>query len=577
LADFRVNEVANCRDVEAAVAQMQGLRSELPEVEGKDGRRGLPQRIYEPLSAFANRRGGGMIIFGLEDGMFRPVGDLDVARLQADLASYVDQKISYPIRLEFSPCAIGGEVVLAVTVPECPHQHKPVYYRNRGLIGGSYLRVGNSNHLLSEAEVRAILRSTERDDSDAQPVHDSAMTDLSQALIREYREALREHRPDSARLALGDDELLLNAQAVVRLGDRLVPTVGGLLFFAEEPQRWLPGAFVSFMQFAGTEVADRESAPERGGAVYLDNLRFDAPIPRVIEACRRAIFARIRRRALLEGFTRREVPEYPDWAYREAIVNAVAHRDYGLQGSHIQVRLFADRLEIQSPGGLFGTVSEANIETEQSTRNHVVVRLLEDHGLVEQRGIGIDRMVRAMLTAGLERPVFRDSLTSFLVVLKNHTMMDDDAYRWLAAFADYELTDHQRVALVYAWRFGKIVNRDYQKLNSVTSVKATQDLRRLVDLGLLRQHGTRGAAYYTLRWVPSLRGRPRRRLDQREEAILEHVRRTGRITNAEARALVGIPDVFTMRRVLRRLVRYGLLVQRGTAKKLTYYELGPEA
>jgi ATP-dependent DNA helicase RecG len=568
--------VPKTTEVQVAIAQMRALRSELSETEAKDARRGLPQKIYESLSAFANRRGGGLIILGLEDVTFRPVGGLNVAQLQADLASFVDQRMSYPLRLDFLPCDIDGTTVLAVAVPECPQQNKPVYYKNRGLIGGSYLRVGNTNHLLSEAEVRAILRSTERDDADSQPVPGATVDDLSPALIAGYRAALAARNPSSPRLELDDEDLLQAAAALVRAGDRLVPSVAGMLFFSEHPQRWLPATFISILQFPGTEVADRDVPGDGHASIYLDNVRIEGPLPSAIEECRRVINSRIRRRALLEGFTRRDVPEYPDWAYREAVVNAVAHRDYGLSGSHIQVRLFADRLEVQSPGGLFGTVSEANIETEQSTRNHAIVRLLEDHGLVEQRGIGIDRMVRSMLNAGLERPVFRDSLTSFLVMLKNHTMMDDEAYRWLAAFSDYQLTDHQRVALVYAWRSGKVVNRDYQKLNSVSSVLATKDLRGLVGLGLLRQHGTRGAAYYTLAREPTLRGRPRRRLDDRELAILDHVRRTGRITNAEARGLVAVTDVFAMRRILSRLVELGLLTRRGTAKQLMYYELGPE-
>lgn len=563
-------------DVQVAVAQMQALRSELPHAEAKDARRGLPQKIYESLSAFANRRGGGLIVLGLEDTAFRPVGDLDVAQLQADLASFVDQRMSYPLRLDFLASAIDGVTVLAVAVPEAPQQSKPVYYRSKGLIGGSYLRVGNTNHVLSEAEVRAILRSTERDDADSQPVPGTAVADLSPALIAGYRAALKARKPNSSRLELDDEGLLQTATALVRSGDRMVPSVAGLLFFSEHPQRWLPATFLSFLQFPGTEVADRDPPDGARGPIYLDNVRIEGPLPTAIEECRRVISSRIRHRALLEGFTRRDVPEYPDWAYREAVVNAVAHRDYGQGGSHIQVRLFADRLEIQSPGGLFGTVSEANIETEQSTRNHAIVRLLEDHGLVEQRGIGIDRMVRSMLNAGLERPVFRDALTSFLVVLKNHTMMDEEAYRWLGTFSNYQLTDHQRVALVYAWRSGKIVNRDYQKLNSVSSVTATRDLHGLVGLDLLRQHGTRGAAYYTLARVPTLRGRPRRRLDDRERAILEHVRRTGRITNSEARDLVGVADVFAMRRILSRLVELGLLTRQGRAKQLMHYELGPE-
>ena len=561
-----------CEDIRAQIAQMQAIGSELSEVEAKDGRRGLPQKIYESVSGLANRRGGGLIIFGLEDGSFRSVGDLDLASLQANLASFVDQRMSYPLRLDFLPCNIEGETVLAVLVPECPPAHKPLYYRNRGLIGGSYIRVGNSNHVLSDAEVRSILRATDRDDTDSTAVAGATREDLSDQLIATYRETLRITKPASELIGLPDDELLVAVRAVVATAGGMVPTMAGLLFFAQDPQKWVPGTFISFIQFAGTAVASANSADP----AYIDNIRIAGPIPRMVEEARRAIFSRIRKRALLEGFTRSEIPEYPDWAYREAVVNAIAHRDYAVSGSHVQIRLFADRLEVQSLGGLFGTVSESSIEYEQSTRNHAVVRLLEDHGLVEQRGIGIDRMVREMLASGLERPVFRDSLTSFLVVLKNHTMMDDDAYRWLSSFADYRLSDHQRIALVYVWRTGKIVNRDYQRLNSVSTVPATRDLRKLVELGLLQQHGTRGAAYYTLATASGTRGRRDRVAD--ENAVLQHVRRHGRITNAEGRALLDIGDVWTMRLVLRRMVRKGLLTQRRlSAKQHTFYELGPRA
>ncbi len=553
---------------------MQTLRSELPEAEAKDARRGLPQRIHEALSAFGNRRGGGFIVFGLEDVSFRTVGGLDVGQLQHQLTSLVDQRLSYPLRLEFATCEVDDHTVLAVHVPECPPVHKPVYYRNKGLIGGSYLRVGNSNHVLSEAEVRALLRASDRDRSDILPVEEAQMSDLEATHIDAYRATLEARKPTSGLLGLSNDELLRSVQAIVRIGDRDVPTTAGVLFFTSDPTRWLPGAFISVLQFSGTEIAGAAA----GSGVYLDNRRLSGPLPIVVEQARLAVLARIRKRALLEGFVRREIPEYPDWAYREAIVNAVAHRDYGITGSHTQLRLFADRLEVQSPGGLFGTVSEQNIESEQSTRNHAVVRLLEDHGLVEQRDIGVNRMVQEMLRAGLRRPLFQDALTSFSVVLENHTMMDDDAYLWLSNFAEYPLKDAQRIALVYGWRTGSLANRDYVRLNSVTSVRATQDLRGLVGLGILQQHGTRGSAFYTLAPLSRRKGgRRARRIWGQEESVLTQVRSRGRITNAEGRDLLGIHDVHEMRRILRRMVKLGLLSQRGTSKQRTYYEVGPNA
>lgn len=558
-------------EVLALMGQIQALRSELPEAEAKDGRRGIPARMYTSLSGLGNRRGGGTIIFGLEDATFQPLPGLDIAKTQADLATYVDQKMSYPLRLEFTPVVIGDATLLAVAVPECPPAHKPVFYRAKGLIGGSYLRVGNGNHELSDPEVRAILRSTDRDDTDASPVPGSKIGDLSPELVEQYRAVLRQRRPDTALLELDQVDLLLASQAVARVGETIVPTVCGMLFFGRDPQRWLPGAFAAFLQFSGTEIGSGT------GPAYLDNVRIGGTIPAMVDEARRLILARIRKRALLEGFVRREVPEYPDWAYREAIVNAVAHRDYGVTGGHIQVRLFSDRIEVQSPGGLFGTVSEQNIEFEQSTRNHAVVRLLVDFGLVEQRGIGINRMVQSMLEAGLGRPEFRDSLTSFQVVLKNHTMMDSEAFRWLSSFSEYMLTDRQRIALVFAWRTGTIANRDYQRLNSVNSVRATGELRDLVQKGLLAQHGTRGSAFYTLARIPIPRRRRRVSIAAPEEMLLAHVRRHGRVTNAEGRTILGIDDVFKMRHILRRMVRLELLAQRGRSKQDTYYELGPQA
>lgn len=562
-----------CDEVAATISRMRTLRSELPDVEVKEGRNGLPQRIYEALSALANRRGGGLLIFGLEDTTFRPVGGIDVAKLQSDLASLVDQRMSYPTRLEFHACDVDGAVVLAVRVPEAPPPHKPIYYRNKGLIGGSWLRVGNSNHVLSDAEVRAILRSSDRDDTDIGPIEGARLDDLSPSLVRQYRQVLEARSPQSSLLSLPDTELLLAVRAATRDRDTVVPTLAGVLFFTEDPTRWIPGAFVSFLQFAGTEIAGGSN----DDVVYLDNARFAGPLPAVLDDVRRRVLARIRRRALLDGLFRREIPEYPDWAWREAIVNAVAHRDYAIAGAHVQVRLFADRLEVQSPGGLFGSVSESTIEHDQSTRNHAVVRLLEDHGLVEQRGIGIDRIIRSMLEAGLERPIFRDSLTSFLVVLRNHTMMDEEAYQWLATFSDRPLNDRQRVALVYAWRTGSIANRDYQRLHNVSNVTATRELRQLVDAALVDRHGTRGSAFYTLVRIPSRRRRRGTVIGPTERRILEHARQHGRITNATARRLAGVEDVVAMRSILRRMVRNGLLAQRGASKQGTYYELGPMA
>ncbi|MEQ8191276.1 MAG: ATP-binding protein, partial [Candidatus Eremiobacterota bacterium] len=157
----------------------------------------------------------------------------------------------------------------------------------------------------------------------------------------------------------------------------------------------------------------------------------------MIESAVNYVMASIKKSSLIEDLWRKDIPEYPEEAVREAIVNAVAHRDYShfVRGSYIQIRLFADRLEIQSPGGLYGNVTEENIEEEQSTRNRILMRLMEDLHLVENRGSGIRTMIRTFNKANLEPPYFQDKRTSFWVIFRNHTLITPKAIEWLKQFA----------------------------------------------------------------------------------------------------------------------------------------------
>jgi ATP-dependent DNA helicase RecG len=142
----------------------------------------------------------------------------------------------------------------------------------------------------------------------------------------------------------------------------------------------------------------------------------------MIDAAEAYILAHVRTRTLVTGLFRQDIPEYPRAGVREALVNAVAHRDYSsaARGSHVQVKLFNDRLEIASPGGLYGNVTVDTLEEAQSARNRQLVRMMQDIRLVENRGSGIDSMVEAMRAAGLEPPHFNDDRGRFTVVFRNH-------------------------------------------------------------------------------------------------------------------------------------------------------------
>ena len=238
--------------------------------------------------------------------------------------------------------------------------------------------------------------------------------------------------------------------------------------------------------------------------------------------------------------------------------NAVAHRDYSdfVRGSYIQIRLFADRLEVQNPGGLYGNVSVETLEEEQSTRNRVLMRLMEDLHLVENRGSGIRTMLSAMRNANLEPPRFQDKRSSFWVTFHSHTLMNPESIAWLNQFADQPLNDHQRLALAYLHHHDQMTNSDYQRLNHMDSVTANRELHSLVQLNLVDQHGTRRWAYYTLKIPIEVKVVVPPQTD--EEKILAHVQEHRSIKRSECQQLLGVSGI-QARYLLQKMRKRGLL------------------
>jgi predicted HTH transcriptional regulator len=181
-----------------------------------------------------------------------------------------------------------------------------------------------------------------------------------------------------------------------------------------------------------------------------------------------------------------------------------------------------------------------NLEEEHSTRNARLMRIMEDMHVAENRGSGISAMLRAMRDANLEPPQFADRRTSFLVTFHNHTLLNPEAITWLNQFAYRQLNDRQRLTLVYLRQHDQITNSDYRRLNRVDAVIAGQELRSLLQTGLIEQHGASRWTAYTLQVPHEL---PRQNtLQVDEEKILVYVREHGSINNTECRRLLEVDD-----------------------------------
>jgi ATP-dependent DNA helicase RecG len=198
---------------------------------------------------------------------------------------------------------------------------------------------------------------------------------------------------------------------------------------------------------------------------------------------------------------RQESLEYPFDAVRELLVNAVAHRDYNLQGDSIHLNIFSDRIEVHSPGGLPGPVTMDNLLQVRFSRNPVIVQVLSDMGYVEKLGYGLDRVVRSMREHGLRPPRFEELGGTFRVTLFG--ALRPGARKQssgLIDLAEMGLNMRQETVLTFLDENRRITNREYQELcPEVHAETLRRDLADLVSRGLLIKIGDKRATYYILK------------------------------------------------------------------------------
>jgi ATP-dependent DNA helicase RecG len=259
------------------------------------------------------------------------------------------------------------------------------------------------------------------------------------------------------------------------------------LLFGKDPQRWLPNVTILAARFSGASLADRFLKQEIGGT-----------LPEQIRQAEAFVRQNLRSVVRLVGLTRQEMAEYPLEAVRELLVNAVAHRDYNLQGDNIHLNIYSDRLEVHSPGGLPGPVTLQNLLEARFSRNAVIVQALSDLGFVERLGYGLNRVLEVMRQNNLRLPLFEETGGTFRVTLfgaSAEPLLDD-----LQAYQDLELNPRQQAALGFLFSHRRITNRDYQELcPEVHAETLRRDLSNLVERGLLVKVGDKRATYYLLK------------------------------------------------------------------------------
>lgn len=434
-----------------------------------------PRRLGETLVAMANAHGGALLLGTSPSGRSQGLEAAKEAQERAVAAALIaDPPLILPLP---ELIELDGATVCVVHVPPgLPHAYS--------LKGQYFTRDGDDNRVLSTTELRSLLMARSEAGFESLAVEDATPEALDEVQVARYLE-----RAPGLNAASTWDALA--ARGCLKTTDRgaPVPTVAGILLFGRHPRQYLPSAEIVAVRYAGNTMGDEFVREDIHG-----------PLPQQIRRAEAFIAANVRRGMRIRGFTRDEVPEYPLAVAREAVVNAVAHRDYGARGDGIRLLMFSNRLEVYSPGRLPGHVTLDNLVEERFSRNEIIVQVLSDLGFIERLGYGIDRMIAAMREADLPAPRFEETAAGFRVTL--HGQGDDlvsaapEAQRW----GNVMLNSRQEQALAYLAEHGRITNREYQQLcPDVSPETIRRDLSDLVDHDLLIKVGEKRATYYILK------------------------------------------------------------------------------
>ena len=389
-------------------------KAESQTIEIKSAEHGCPTRLFDTLSSFSNQDDGGIIIFGIDEkDNFAIKGVYDAQDLQKKVTEQCKQ-MEPAVRALFTMCEIGEKILVSAEIPGVDVPDRPVFYKGVGRIKGSYIRVGESDEPMSEYEIYSYEAFRKRIRDDIRIVEGAKIQLFDEKRMAEYLSRVKSERRNLAD-NVSDDEIL-ELMGVTSDG---TPTLAGLMTFSKYPQTYFPQLCITAVALPGTEMGETGTDGER----FIDNKRITGAIPDMLEEAVEFVRTNSRTKTIIDDNGKRvDKNEYPIKAVREAILNALVHRDYSIytENTPIRIEMYRDRMEVTNSGGLYGKISiDALGKVHPETRNAALANMLELLNITENRYSGIPTMRREFLNAGLPAPNFSVIHGEFKVVMRN--------------------------------------------------------------------------------------------------------------------------------------------------------------
>lgn len=358
-----------------------------------------PESLAKEMAGLLNLEGG-HILLGVEDdgaisGLTRDRKEAEEWVMEAARTHVQPALIPYWEKFQWDDTKVIGVVSLPGDSPDKPYKAK------RGSAWVTQIRVGSTTRDATREEEARLYQQSGLMRYDLKPVPGTSLADLDQRRLANYFRDIRAQDCPAEDDEDGWRRLLINTDLMIEDRGRAIPTAGALILFGVKPNRYLPQAGVTAVVYPGAEkdYTAKERVVLRGPAVALLSKTGEVVETGLIEQALEFVRRNTRMEAGIgDGGRRIERWDYPPEAIREAVVNAVAHRDYTITVTDIEISIYSDRLEVISPGRLPNTVTVGKMRAGyRASRNELIKEILRDYRYVEATGLGVPRkIVRGM-------------------------------------------------------------------------------------------------------------------------------------------------------------------------------------
>ena len=440
----------------------------------------LPEskKVAQLVAAFYNSRGG-KIILGVNDNK-KLVSLKNPQKVEHKFVQIIRHwcKLDEEPKIEFVKYENRDFIVI-----HCPKgKDTPYFVRGESK---PRVRIGSSNVIANKEEIARLYREGSSKSQDVFPVENAGLDDLDLEKVKKYLgESNLTKQLESKHL-----HSLMQKEGLIVFDEakkEYIPTYAGVLLFGKHPQLNVHCASIKADRYRGTDMIE-----------WIDKNDFNGNIFTLVENCEYFFKKNMRIASWSAGFKTEHKTEYPIDALKEAVINALAHRDYHQYGKNILIRMFDDRIEINSPGELLRPLTIEKLQEHDykpNSRNKVITKVLLRKGIMDERGSGILRIEEAMKKWELEKPDYAEKDGYFVITFKGpgraEKPLDEEILR--------DLNERQKKALDYIKDKGRITNKEYREINKIGRRHTIKELNKLIDEGIITKKGKGRSIHYVL-------------------------------------------------------------------------------